>query len=59
MDPDSRRPTEGGTAADVALGFHKDGSGAIVDSLRGIIFAYQSPRYAGLAWQEAVAEGCA
>ncbi len=46
---------QGGTAADVAHGFRKDGSGAIVNSSRGIIFAYQSPRFAGLAWQEAVA----
>ena len=47
---------QGGTAADVAHGFDAHGQGAIVNSSRGIIFAYQSPRYAGLAWQEAVAQ---
>jgi len=47
---------QGGTAADVAHGFDSQGLGAIVNSSRGIIFAYQSPRYAGLAWQEAVAQ---
>ncbi len=47
---------QGGTAADVAHGFDSQGQGAIVNSSRGIIFAYQSPQYAGLAWQEAVAQ---
>ncbi len=47
---------QGGTAADVAHGFDSNGLGAIVNSSRGIIFAYQSPRYATLAWQEAVAK---
>ena len=47
---------QGGTAADVAHGFDAKGHGAIVNSSRGIIFAYQSPRYAGLPWQDAVAK---
>jgi orotidine-5'-phosphate decarboxylase len=46
---------QGGTASDVAHGFDKQGLGAIVNSSRGIIFAYQTPRYAGLAWQDAIA----
>ncbi|MFN3190902.1 MAG: orotidine-5'-phosphate decarboxylase [Aureliella sp.] len=50
---------QGGTAEDVAHGFTKDAggkpSGAIVNSSRGIIFAYNRPEYEGLKWQEAVA----
>ncbi len=46
---------QGGTASDVAHGFDKNGLGAIVNSSRGIIFAYQTPRYTNLAWQEAIA----
>ena len=46
---------QGGTASDVALGFDHHGLGAIVNSSRGIIFAYQLPRYASFTWQEAVA----
>ena len=46
---------QGGTATDVAHGFDKNGLGAIVNSSRGIIFAYQTPRYANLTWQAAIA----
>jgi orotidine-5'-phosphate decarboxylase len=46
---------QGGTASDVLHGFDKNGLGAIVNSSRGIIFAYQTPRYASLAWQDAIA----
>ena len=46
---------QGGTASDVAHGFDKNGLGAIVNSSRGIIFAYQTPRYANLTWQDAIA----
>ena len=46
---------QGGTAQDVAHGFRADGLGAIVNSSRGIIFAYSQPKYAGIDWQEAVA----
>ncbi|MEZ6152514.1 MAG: orotidine-5'-phosphate decarboxylase [Pirellulaceae bacterium] len=45
---------QGGTAADVAHGFDSRGLGAIVNSSRGIIFAYTLPQYAQLAWQDAV-----
>jgi orotidine-5'-phosphate decarboxylase len=44
---------QGGTADDVRYGF-KDGSGAVVNSSRGIIFAFQKPEYQHLNWQEAV-----
>jgi orotidine-5'-phosphate decarboxylase len=46
---------QGGTAEDVVHGFRSDGLGAIVNSSRGIIFAYEQPRFQGLDWQEAVA----
>jgi len=49
---------QGGTARDVAAAFDHRGSGAIVNSSRGIIFAYRRGEYAerfGPArWQEAV-----
>ncbi len=46
---------QGGTAADVALGFDRQGLGAIVNSSRGIIFAYERAEYQHLPWQEAIA----
>ncbi|MCA9176136.1 MAG: orotidine-5'-phosphate decarboxylase [Planctomycetales bacterium] len=47
---------QGGSAADTAGGFHANGLGAIVNSSRGVIFAYDRPEYAGAAnWQDAVA----
>jgi orotidine-5'-phosphate decarboxylase len=46
---------QGGTADDVVDGFDRHGLGAIVNSSRGIIFAYQNTRYAGLDWQKAIA----
>ncbi len=46
---------QGGTASDVAHGFDAQGCGAIVNSSRGIIFAYQSARYSSLPWQDAIA----
>ncbi|QDV26245.1 orotidine-5'-phosphate decarboxylase [Aureliella helgolandensis] len=47
---------QGGTAADVAHGFDSQGRGAIVNSSRGVIFAYQSEQYKHLDWQSAVAK---
>lgn len=47
---------QGGTAEDVAHGFDATGLGAIVNSSRGIIFAYTLPQYTHLAWQDAVAK---
>lgn len=45
---------QGGTAADVAVGFDSRGLGAIVNSSRGIIFAYQLPKYQHLPWEQAI-----
>lgn len=55
---------QGGTAEDVKHGFGATAAGpngsmrlgAIVNSSRGIIFAYRQPEYAELAWQDAVAQ---
>ncbi len=47
---------QGGTATDVAHGYLSNGLGAIVNSSRGIIFAYQAPQYASLSWQSAIAQ---
>ena len=50
---------QGGTAADVAAAFDADGLGAIINSSRGIAFAYERPEYRdrfGGDWQHAVAE---
>lgn len=53
---------QGGTAETVLPGFMNPSgendrrTGAIVNSSRGIIFAYQQARYAGMAWQDAVAQ---
>ena len=40
--------SQGGTAADVAHGFDRQGMGAIVNSSRAIIFAHERPEYAEL-----------
>ncbi len=47
---------QGGTAQDVAHGFDSRGLGAIVNSSRGIIFAYNLPEYQQLDWQQAVSQ---
>jgi orotidine-5'-phosphate decarboxylase len=50
---------QGGTAADVAPAFDERGLGAVVNSSRGIIFAYLQKQYAeraGKHWQDAVAQ---
>ena len=50
--------SQGGTAADVAPAFDKNGLGAIVNSSRAIIFAHRRPefaeRFGGTRWQQAV-----
>jgi orotidine-5'-phosphate decarboxylase len=49
--------SQGGTATDVAAGFDAAGLGAMVNNARGIIFAYQSKRFASFGearWQEAI-----
>lgn len=49
---------QGGTAKDVAAAFDAQGLGAVVNSSRGIIFAYNQPRYRERfgpdQWEEAV-----
>ncbi len=46
---------QGGSASDVAHGMDTNGLGAIVNSSRGIIFAYENTKYKGASsWQAAV-----
>lgn len=45
---------QGGSAADVARAFKADGTGAIINSSRGIIYAHKAPAYAGIGWEKAV-----
>ena len=46
---------QGGSAADVAGGLDAKGLGGVINSSRGIIFAYQRPEYANASnWQSAV-----
>jgi orotidine-5'-phosphate decarboxylase len=51
---------QGGTAADVAAAFGTDGSGGVVSSSRGVIFAYRSgpgkERHGEARWERAVEE---
>lgn len=48
---------QGGSAADVAAAFDDEGTGAIINSSRGVIFAYEQEKYQTAAvksWQDAV-----
>jgi len=45
---------QGATAADVVRAFKPDGTGAIINSSRGIIYAHKSPQYANMGWEKAV-----
>jgi orotidine-5'-phosphate decarboxylase len=45
---------QGGSAKDVKLGLDSRGLGAIVNSSRGIIFAYEQPKYQASTWTSAV-----
>jgi len=46
---------QGGSASDVVHGMDANGLGAIVNSSRGIIFAYENPKYQSASnWQSAV-----
>ncbi len=52
---------QGQSAERVAHCFKKDGTGAIVNSSRGVIYAYENERYAALAgagWQKCVEAAC-
>jgi len=50
--------SQGGTARDVAAAFDEEGTGAIINNSRGIIFAYRRPdytqRFGPMQWQEAI-----
>ncbi len=46
---------QGATAADCAAAFRPDGTGAIVNASRSVIYAHQRDEYAGSPWREAVA----
>jgi len=51
--------TQGGSARDVAAAFEADGLGAIVNSSRGLTFAYQRPAYRhqfGEDWRAAIVQ---
>ena len=45
---------QGATAQDCAASFKDDGTGAIVNASRSVIFAYREKQYAGKDWLEAV-----
>jgi len=45
---------QGASAADCAASFKDDGTGAIVNASRSVIFAHTQPQYADLPWQKAV-----
>jgi len=45
---------QGATAADCAAAFKPDGTGAIVNASRSVIFAYQDKKYPGVDWKKAV-----
>ena len=46
---------QGATAADCAASFKPDGTGAIVNASRSVIYAHQRDEYAGMDWRQAVA----
>lgn len=51
--------SQGGTARDVASAFDDRGQGALINSSRGVVFAFQSPRYRdrfGGNWLRAIEE---
>lgn len=45
---------QGGTAADCAASFRPDGTGAIVNASRSVLYAHKDKQYAGLDWKHAV-----
>ena len=46
---------QGASAADCAAGFKADGTGAIVNASRSVIFAFENDEYAGQPWRNAIA----
>jgi orotidine-5'-phosphate decarboxylase len=49
---------QGKTAREVALCFKKDGTGAIINASRSVIYAHDDAQYAGQDWKSAVAAAC-
>ncbi|HEY8443309.1 MAG TPA: orotidine-5'-phosphate decarboxylase [Clostridia bacterium] len=49
---------QGGTAEDLKVCFDQNGLGAIVNSSRGIICAYQKDKYKGMHYAEAALQAC-
>lgn len=47
---------QGATAEDCAASFKADGTGAIVNASRSVIFAHADKKYAGLPWKRAIAQ---
>ncbi len=47
---------QGGSAKDVGVGFLADGRGALVNSSRGILYAYKQPAYRELHWKDAASK---
>ena len=45
---------QGATAKDCAASFKEDGTGAIVNASRSVIYAHKKPEFEGLDWKEAV-----
>ncbi len=50
---------QGGSAKDVGVGFLPGGRGALVNSSRGILYAYKQPAYQGLHWKDAASQALA
>ena len=50
---------QGASAEDCAAAFKPDGTGAIVNAARSVIYAFSQPQYRQLDWREAVAQAAA
>jgi len=50
---------QGGSAKDVGVGFLPGGRGALVNSSRGILYAYKQPAYRELHWKDAASKALA
>ena len=46
---------QGATAEACAAAFKGDGTGAIVNASRSVIYAFERSEYAGMDWREAIA----
>ncbi len=45
---------QGASAADCAAAFKSDGTGAIINASRSVIYAYRQDEYAGMDWKKAI-----